>query len=87
MRLSPQEVKKVAQLANLTLTPQEVAKFGKQLSDVLNYVEKLNELDTSNVEPVSQVTGLVNVFRADEVVNERYIKNMKGQYFKTKAVL
>ncbi|MFH1896403.1 MAG: Asp-tRNA(Asn)/Glu-tRNA(Gln) amidotransferase subunit GatC [bacterium] len=86
MRLSPTEVKKVALLANLTLTPQEVDKFSAQLSDVLTYIDKLNELDTSGVEPISQVTGLVNVFRPDEVKKDRDIKSMAGKYFKTEAV-
>lgn len=60
------DVKKVAKLANLTLTPEEEGKFEKQLSDILSYVEQLNEVDVTGVTPTSQVTGLENVTRTDE---------------------
>lgn len=59
------DVKKVAKLANLTLSSEEESKFEKQLSDILQYVEKLNEVDTKNVDPTSQVTGLQNITRVD----------------------
>ena len=52
------DVAKVAKLANLTLKPEEKVKFEKQLSETLEYVNKLNSVDTENVEPTSQVTGL-----------------------------
>lgn len=58
-------VSHVAKLANLSLTAEETKKFEKQLSDVLQYIDKLNEVDTKNVEPTSQVTGLENVLRED----------------------
>ena len=56
MALSEKEVLYVADLAHLELTPEEVKKFGPQLDAVLEYVQKLNELDTSGVEPMAQVT-------------------------------
>jgi len=87
MKLSNEEVRKVAQLANLTLTRQEVEKFSRQLSDVLTYIDKLNELDTTNVEPIFQVTGLANIFKKDVTKKDRCIKSMEGKYYKTKAVL
>lgn len=59
------DIKKVAKLAGLTLTKDEESKFEKQLSDILQYVEKLSEVDTKNVEPTSQVTGLENITRND----------------------
>lgn len=55
----------VAKLANLPLTEKEIEKFEKQLSAVLQYIEKLNEVDTKNVQPTSQVTGLENITRQD----------------------
>lgn len=55
----------IAKLANLTITPDEEAKFESQLSSILSYVEKLNELDTTGVEETSQVTGLENITRED----------------------
>ena len=60
------DVTHVAKLANLPLKPGENKKFEKQLGEILTYVEKLNEVDTKNVEPTSQVTGLENVTREDE---------------------
>lgn len=56
----------VAKLAKLTLTSDEVVKFKKQLSEIVNYISQLSEVDTSNCEPTSQTTGLENVFRSDQ---------------------
>ena len=56
MALSEKEVLYVADLAHLELTEEEVKKFGPQLDAVLEYVQKLNQLDTSGVEPMAQVT-------------------------------
>lgn len=61
------DVKYVAHLARLSLTPEEERKLGEQLSQVLGYVEKLKEVDVSGVEPMAHAFPLVNVFRADEV--------------------
>jgi aspartyl-tRNA(Asn)/glutamyl-tRNA(Gln) amidotransferase subunit C len=65
--LSDQEIKKVADLASLKLTPEEVDTFKNQLGQIVEMVEGLNEVDTDNVEPTSQTTGLVNVYREDEI--------------------
>ena len=65
--LTVEEVKKIAKLAQLKLAEAEVLKFQNQLSEVLNYVEVLNELDTDDIEPTSQVAGLENVTRQDEI--------------------
>ena len=61
------DVKYVANLARLALTPEEEQKLGAQLHNILGYIEKLNELDVTNIEPTSHAVPLVNVFRADEV--------------------
>ena len=61
------DVKYVAHLARLQLTPEEEKKFGEQLGHVLGYVEKLKELDVSNVEPTAHAMPLVNIVRSDEV--------------------
>jgi aspartyl-tRNA(Asn)/glutamyl-tRNA(Gln) amidotransferase subunit C len=66
-KLSKEEVGHVAKLGGLTLTPKEVKRFQKQLSEILDYVEMLNKVSTEEVEPTSQVTGLENVFREDEI--------------------
>jgi aspartyl-tRNA(Asn)/glutamyl-tRNA(Gln) amidotransferase subunit C len=61
------DVKYVAHLARIALTAGEQEKFGAQLSNILGYIEKLNELDVSGIEPTAHAVPLVNVFRADEV--------------------
>ncbi len=61
------DVKYVAQLARLSLTAEEEQKFGAQLGQILGYIEKLNELDVSQVEPTAHAVPLVNVTRLDEV--------------------
>ncbi|NMC36244.1 Asp-tRNA(Asn)/Glu-tRNA(Gln) amidotransferase subunit GatC [Candidatus Beckwithbacteria bacterium] len=66
-QLSSDEVKHIAKLANLTLTDEEISKFQDQLSEAINYIEVLQELDTNDVLETSQVTGLTNVFKDDEV--------------------
>jgi len=60
-------IRDVAHLARLALTPEEEEKFGAQLEGVLAYMEKLNELDVTGVEPTAHAFPLVNVMRADEV--------------------
>jgi aspartyl-tRNA(Asn)/glutamyl-tRNA(Gln) amidotransferase subunit C len=60
-------VKYVAHLARLSLTPEEEQKFAAQLGQVLSYIEKLGQLDVSRVEPTAHATPLSNIMRADEV--------------------
>lgn len=67
MKITPQEVEHVAKLARLALDDAEREMFTRQLSDILAYVDKLNELDTSRVTPTSHVIPVQNVFRPDEV--------------------
>lgn len=67
MSLSKEEVKKVAKLARVELSEDEVTKFQTQLSGILEYIDQLGEVKTEGVEETAQVTGLENVFRPDEV--------------------
>ncbi|MGA2871675.1 MAG: Asp-tRNA(Asn)/Glu-tRNA(Gln) amidotransferase subunit GatC [Verrucomicrobiota bacterium] len=60
------DVKYVAQLARIALTPDEEKKLGAQLGNILGYIEKLRELDVSNIEPTAHAVPLVNITRADE---------------------
>jgi aspartyl-tRNA(Asn)/glutamyl-tRNA(Gln) amidotransferase subunit C len=60
-------LKEVAHLARLELTPEEEQKLGAQLGSILTYIEKLKEVDVSNVEPTAHAFPLVNVTRPDEV--------------------
>ncbi len=67
-KISKETVQHVAKLARLGISAKEAEKFSGQLSDVFEYMEVLEEVDTSNVEETSQVTGLENVKEQDEVV-------------------
>ncbi len=67
MGISREEVLHVAHLARLEFSEEEVELFTSQLADILDYVEQLNELDTSNVEPTYHAIPLSNVFREDKV--------------------
>jgi aspartyl-tRNA(Asn)/glutamyl-tRNA(Gln) amidotransferase subunit C len=59
-------IRDVAHLARLALTPEEEQRLGAQLGSILGYIEKLKELDVSQVEPTAHATPRVNVFRLDE---------------------
>ena len=61
------DVKYVAHLARLALTPEEEKQLGAQLGNILGYIEKLRELDVANVEPTAHAVPMVNVTRADEI--------------------
>jgi aspartyl-tRNA(Asn)/glutamyl-tRNA(Gln) amidotransferase subunit C len=61
------DVNYAAHLARLRLTPAEAQKYGAQLSQILRYMEKLNQLDVSQIEPTAHAMPLVNVMRPDEV--------------------
>lgn len=84
----------IAKLANLPLTDEEISKFEKQLSETLQYIEELNEIDTENVDPTNQVTGLINIFRDDtpsESLSQKDAllnsKHHQNGYFKVKGIL
>ncbi|MBE7708851.1 MAG: Asp-tRNA(Asn)/Glu-tRNA(Gln) amidotransferase subunit GatC [Cyanobacteria bacterium SIG32] len=64
------DVEHVAKLARLELTEEEKELYTKQLGDVLKYVDQMNEVDTSNVKPMSHAINFVNVMREDKVVYE-----------------
>lgn len=88
------DVSHVAKLANLPLKSEEIAKFEKQLFEILSYIEKLKEIDTRNVKETSQITGLENVTREDEtspsLTQEEALSNTKSKHnglFKVKAIL
>ena len=66
-KIDETQVRHVAKLARLDLTDDEVARFSTQLSDILGYVEKLNELNTDSVEPLAHCLPIHNVLREDTV--------------------
>jgi len=67
MAVTVKDVEHIAKLARLEFSEEEKKKFRHQLNQILEYVEKLNKLDTANVKPLSQVIDLSNRFREDVV--------------------
>ena len=84
VELTKSDILHIAKLANLTLSEKEVEKYLGQLSDILSYFEKLNEVDTTKIPETSQVTGLINITREDVIMNDQTIK--KGDFYTVKAV-
>ncbi|MDX1963808.1 MAG: Asp-tRNA(Asn)/Glu-tRNA(Gln) amidotransferase subunit GatC [Pirellulales bacterium] len=68
MSLTRADVEKVSLLARLRLTPAEIDLFTPQLGAILDYVEQLGRLDTTDVSPMAHAVELTNVFRADELI-------------------
>jgi aspartyl-tRNA(Asn)/glutamyl-tRNA(Gln) amidotransferase subunit C len=67
--LTRDDVLKLARLARLQLTDEEVENFRKELNEVLGYVKQLDDVNVDGLGPTAQVTGLKNVMRADEVID------------------
>ncbi len=93
-KIDKAQVKKVAKLSRLELTEAEVEEFTGQLSAILDYVEKMNELDTDNVEPLAHCLPISNVFRRDHVEEslgtEKTLVNAPqrdGEFFKVPKIL
>ena len=94
--LTKGDVLHVAKLAKLSLTGREIEKFTSQLSKIIDYVSELSEVDTKNIEPTNQTTGLTDVFREDLVTSDESLsqdqallgsdKTYNG-YFKVGAIL
>ena len=66
MELTRENVAKIARLSRLSLSNEELDRFTEQLGEILDYVQLLNEVDTSEVEPMAHAADLANVFRKDE---------------------
>jgi aspartyl-tRNA(Asn)/glutamyl-tRNA(Gln) amidotransferase subunit C len=66
--IDEKEVQHVARLARLKLSADELKRFSSQLNGILDYINQLNEVDTSDVEPMSHPLDLKNVFREDKTV-------------------
>ncbi|SEQ46292.1 Asp-tRNA(Asn)/Glu-tRNA(Gln) amidotransferase subunit GatC [Piscibacillus halophilus] len=93
-KISKDQVKHVANLARLAITEKEAEKYSEQLSDIIDFSEQLNELDTSNVEPTTHVLDMKNVLRKDEpkewISKEDALKNAPDQQdgqFKVPSIL
>ena len=70
MKISPEKATAIATLARLEITPEQAATIGAQMDDILGYMDKLNELDTADVEPMYTPVDQPGVLRADEVARE-----------------
>lgn len=94
-RLTREDVLKLAQLARLDLTEDEVEEFAGELSEILQYVEQLGSVDVKGLKPTQQITGLTNVTREDEIKDYGYstkdlLKNVpevKDDLIKVKRML
>lgn len=78
--LTPQDILKLARLARIQVTEDELQKYSKELTAILQYVQQLENVDTKGLKPTYQVTGLTDVMRADElhdygVTAEELLKN------------
>lgn len=67
--ITTDDVKYVAALAKIAITDDEAAKFTKELTAILGYVEQLDAVDTQGLQPTYQVTGLTSVTRKDEIID------------------
>ena len=93
-KITPDEVRQIATLANIGLSDTEVAQMAGELDRIVGFVEQLKAVDTKGVPPTDQVTGLVDVFRPDEIHSElsrqELLANAPDQqdgFFKVKRVL
>lgn len=69
MKITPEEVDRVAALARLAVSPDEAKALTEQLDKILEYMEKLNQIDTAGVEPLAHVVDIVNAFREDYITS------------------
>ena len=74
--ISTDDVKHVAKLARLELTEEEIDKYSKQLGSILQYVEQMNEVDTTGIEPMPHAIPVYNVMREDVVKYEQTKEEM-----------
>ena len=93
-KIDEQQVRRVALLSRLELSDEEVAQFSSQLSDIIEYIEKLNELDTDDVEPLAHCLQVHNVLRQDtprpSLTNDQALANApqrEDEYFKVPKIL
>lgn len=92
--INRQEVEYVAHLARLEIDDAQKDKFTSQLNDILGYIDKLNELDTQGVEPMSHAMAVTNAFREDKIADslgtEKSLANApdaRGEFFRVPKVI
>lgn len=77
-KLSDSDLLHIANLSNLKLNKKEIAKFKKQLAEVINFVQTLNKVDTKEINPTSQTTGLTNVFSQDLIDETKVLSSSQA---------
>jgi aspartyl-tRNA(Asn)/glutamyl-tRNA(Gln) amidotransferase subunit C len=94
MAVTKKEVEKIAELARLKFSEEELENFTPQMNEILSYMDKLNELNTETVKPLSHPVEQTNVFREDEmkpsITNEEALKNAPSNdehHFKVPKVI
>jgi len=94
LKISSKEVEYVAHLARLEITEEEKEKFTAQLNDILLYIDKLNELETKGVEPMSHAIAVTNAFREDKIKDSIGTNNSlvnapdaRGEFFRVPKVI
>lgn len=80
MKLTNTEVKKLSELARIELTKEEIKKYGDQISSILDYVKQLDEVDTSEVKTHNHLKDLKNVFKTDEIDQNKESKKIIDQF-------
>lgn len=94
--ISKEQIDHIAKLARIKLTEKEEGKFANDLSSILEYIDKLNEVDTENIKPIQQITGLETVVRKDEAEKKNaevaskileQAPDRKDNYFKVPKIL
>lgn len=93
-KIDESQVRKTAKLGRLDLTDKEITDLASELSSILEYIEKLNELNTDNVEPLAHCLPIHNVFREDEIresldtnIALKNAPDKYDEYFKVPKVL
>ena len=94
MAVTKKDIEKIAELARLKFTEEELDNFTPQMNEILSYMDKLNELDSKNVKPLSHPVEQTNVFREDElkpsISTEDALKNAPSKdehHFKVPKVI
>ena len=94
-QLTRDDILKLARLARLDLSEAEISEYSSELSEILQYVEMLQQVDVSGLAPTNQVTGLTNVTRSDEIVDYGYqvsdllknVPSVENDHIKVKRML
>ena len=95
VQLSREDILKLANLARLELTEAEIVDYADELSEILQYVEMLQNVDVTGLAPTNQVTGLTNVTRPDEIVDYGYqpkdlyanVPSLQADHIKVKRMI